>query len=137
MILRLLRSRRLSRLRSAREAAISALTAAVALVLAGAFPAAAHEAPTGWSYDIECCSQMDCQPVPASMIRATSEGWRIEIPAGAHKMAPTGFVGTLPYDSHRVRQSQDGLFHPCIAPAIGSHRPEPVLLCLYVPEMGS
>jgi len=110
---------------------------AVPFLVASTLPAVAHEAPSGWRYDIECCSQMDCQPVPASMIRATSEGWRIEIPPGGHKMAPTGFVGTLPYDSHRVRQSQDGLFHPCIAPAIGSHRPEPVLLCLYVPEMGS
>jgi hypothetical protein len=106
-------------------------------LLAGAFPAGAHDAPSGWTYDLSCCSNRDCQPVPSSMVTATPGGWLIDIPPGVHKTAPEGFRALVPWDSPDIRHSPDGLFHPCIAPAVGPYGSGPVLLCLYVPDMGA
>lgn len=110
---------------------------AVAIVTAWAVATQAHEAASGWSYDISCCSDRDCQAVPSGMVRATPDGWLVQIPPGVHLTAPDGFEAIVPWDSPQIRPAQDGMFHPCIAPAAGSHRPAPVLLCLYVPEMGA
>lgn len=60
--------------------------------------ARAHE----W-YPLSCCSNKDCFEIPASEVRATPEGWRIET---------TGEV--IPYE--RARQTPpegDGHFHRC------------------------
>lgn len=33
-----------------------------------AAPAAAHEAPSGWTYDLDCCSAHDCYQIDAGTI---------------------------------------------------------------------
>ena len=77
-----------------------------------------HEAPRGWSYDHECCSDRDCKPIPAKGIQA--------LPDGAY-MLPTGEV----VDKNRIKRSQDEEYHLCRLPG-GTH-----IFCLYVPNNGS
>lgn len=65
----------------------------IALLLAmTASGAVAHDAPSGWSYDRSCCSQIDCREVPASYLRETSAGYVL-----------TKTDETLPYGDSRVK----------------------------------
>ncbi|WP_083656335.1 hypothetical protein [Mongoliimonas terrestris] len=80
--------------------------------------AVAHQAPGGWTYDMVCCSSMDCRPVSAEEVQATRVGWRI---------ARTGEV--IPYAL--VRHSRDGDFHRCSVGGLD----ETKTICLYAPEM--
>lgn len=100
------------------------------LLIAAIGAAWAHQAPSGWQYDHACCSNRDCAPVPARMIRATPDGLRVAIPAGAHPFV-TGddLVEIVPYADPRLRPSGDGDHHACISP---SRR----VLCIYLPPGG-
>lgn len=83
--------------------------------------AGAHDAPAGWSYDIECCSGIDCYQAPASDVKETREGYLLS----------TGEL--IPYSDRRIRRSRDEFFHECKPGGMtGSQRS----LCLYVPERG-
>lgn len=88
---------------------------ALAFLLA-AVPAFAHE----W-YAYECCSGTDCKPLTAVQIKETPEGWLL---------VETGRI--VPYDFHRIRQSQDDQYHLCTT----GGDPMGKILCLYVPPMG-
>lgn len=74
-----------------------------AIIIAAAFacigqPVLSHE----W-YPLACCSEKDCFEVPASEVRATPEGWRIDA---------TGEV--IPYDKTRTTPPEGGgHFHRC------------------------
>ncbi len=84
-------------------------------------PASAHNAPSGWSYDIECCSGIDCYQAPSSDVKETKEGYLLS----------TGEL--IPYSDRRIRRSRDEFFHECKPGGeTGSRRS----LCLYVPERG-
>lgn len=102
---------------------------AAGLVLAAAFPAWGHQAPSGWTYSMECCSGMDCAPAPPGSVTERDGGWLIVIPPGVHDMAPGGWTGHMPYRDKRIRQSADEYFHVCIS-GTGA------LLCLYLPGTG-
>lgn len=92
----------------------------VAVIIIFAPRVFAHEAPTGWTYPVACCSNKDCQMVsndaihepdsvdPNYVIRLTNE--RID-----------------PRD-RRVQFSPDGMFHWCAAQD-GDRR----TICLFVP----
>ncbi|WP_181706176.1 hypothetical protein [Chthonobacter rhizosphaerae] len=79
----------------------------------------AHEAATGWTYDVVCCSSQDCRPVSAAEVQATRVGWRIR---------QTGEV--IPYAL--VRHSRDGDFHRCSVGGLDDTK----TICLYAPDMG-
>jgi len=81
----------------------------------------AHDAPTGWSYGLDCCSNRDCGEVPAE--------WIIESPDGV-RIVPTGEL--IPYDDKRIKDSPDGRTHWCRPPGI----PDPRTICVYVPSKG-
>jgi hypothetical protein len=76
-------------------------------------PANAHQAAAGWAYPAMCCSDKDCQEVPASLVEEVREGY----------VAPSGEL--IPVRDARLRTSPDGLYHWC---AIGTST-----VCLFVP----
>ncbi|WP_325439697.1 hypothetical protein [Pararhizobium sp.] len=88
------------------------------LLLAGAAPVLAHDAPTGWKYPFSCCSGMDCRPVQTKAVSEKSAGYIIQ---------NTGEV--VPYEDTRVRQSPDGDFHWCSVAGAEDTR----TICLFVP----
>lgn len=94
--------------------------AAVALV-ALAMPAAAHDAPSGWSYPLACCSNYDCREVSDMSIGEGPEGYVIKV---------TGEV--IPMTDRKVRPSPDGRFHWCSVAGKNDGR----TICLFVPPRG-
>lgn len=100
---------------------LMAVAAGAVLVIAAAGVARAHDAPTGWSYGIECCSLKDCSEVPAD--------WIVEDAAGVH-IVPTGEV--IAYSDARLKQSKDEAFHWCRPPGVSN----PKTICLYRPDRG-
>lgn len=96
-------------------------------ILAG--PAAAHQAPSGWEYSGECCSNRDCAAAPAGAVQEVTGGYRVTLLPGQHPMVTTQpFVAFVPHGDARIRASGDEHFHPCIW---GGR-----LLCLYRPPGG-
>lgn len=88
-----------------------------------------HEAPSGWTYDIECCSSIDCAPVMAEAVTVTPDGWRVVLGVGEHFTGRT-VDQIVPFDDPRIRISGDEDFHVCLSIHTGR------LLCVYVPPMG-
>jgi hypothetical protein len=74
---------------------------------------------------------------PAVLALAAKGVPQVAIPPVVHQAARDGFRALVPRDGARLRQSPDGLFHPCIAPAMGGYRDAPQMLCLYVPDLGA
>ena len=97
-------------------AAGSALLLGAALVFA--WPARAHDAPSGWSYPFACCSGVDCRPVTQPRISERAQGYVIE---------GTGEV--VAYSDPRVRDSPDGDYHWCSVAGADDSR----TICLFVP----
>lgn len=111
------------------------LIASLAMVLflaAGAMPAHAHEAPSGWDYPFYCCLDSDCAPIDAGAVREGGGGFIVTIAPGQHPMwsrerhAPLTL--DIPYD--KAKPSPDGHWHLCIDDA-GD------LLCFFAPVGGS
>lgn len=86
--------------------------------------AASHEAPTGWTYPMRCCSGIDCKMVSAGVVTAEPSGWLVHT---------TGEL--IPYNDKRVEQSPDGEFHQCARGA--NFNPGGHTLCLFVPNHGA
>jgi hypothetical protein len=82
--------------------------------------ASAHDAPSGWSYAPECCSNHDCREIKDDAVSLVTGGWRIKA---------TGEIMA----QQEVRQSRDGRFHRCSSEG----REDARTYCLYVPEFGS
>lgn len=96
------------------------LLAGAALLAAAPFgiSAVAHEAKSGWSYPVECCSNRDCREVPATNISERPDGYVISM---------TG--ERVGYRDPRVRNSPDGVYHWCSANGASDSR----TICLFVP----
>jgi len=98
------------------------MRAAVALLfLVFGYPSLAHEAPTGWTYDVSCCSTMDCREVPNSWVDEQASGIT---------MRPTGEL--IPTGSHKIRQSKDDRWHWCTR----SGKDDTPTICIYRPLRG-
>jgi hypothetical protein len=86
-------------------------------------PVLAHEAPTGWTYDRECCGEYDCHVYPSELV---------EVIPGGYKTADGEVVME---GDKRLRWSKDGNFHRCdfhdwATPEItGGHK----IRCFYKP----
>ncbi len=101
-----------------------------AAALAALAPSAlAHNAPAGWSYDIECCAGYDCAPVPAGAVVATADGYAVTLHEGDHPLVIMTKKALIPYGSEAIRQSGDEHFHVCIVSG--------EIRCIYVPHMGA
>jgi hypothetical protein len=121
-----------------RRAGAILMAASAILTLALATCALAHEAPSGWRYDGDCCSSLDCAELPPGAVTLEgSAGYRVRLAPGQHPMAPAGGEWLVPHDrrmtSHSaapaIRPSGDEHYHGCI---LGG-----ALRCLYVPHGGA
>lgn len=98
-----------------------------------------HTAPTGWMYDVSCCSTHDCAEIANAAVRVTAEGYEVTLRPGDHMMIVWERTYRIPFGDPRIRRSGDEFFHVCI----GSSTPSPSsgveaqrMICLYVPDMG-
>ena len=85
--------------------------------------ARAHEAPSGWMYDVGCCGGMDCRQIDADSVKSGPAGYTL----------PNG--DRLGYRDTRVHVSPDGHYHWCTAG--GRSDPGVRTYCLYVPPQWS
>ena len=76
----------------------------------------AHQAPSGWSYSVQCCSGIDCDEIPASAVKETPEGYAITLRPGQHVMVKAPFATVVPYAT--ARPAPDGAYHICLSPAL-------------------
>jgi len=76
-----------------------------------------HEAPSGWMYPMECCSNNDCAEMP--------EDDTPKPLAGGDWLLRTGEV----VPRSKVKWSPDGRYHLC--------RMGELIFCLFVPPQGS
>ena len=97
-------------------------------------PALAHNAPTGWDYDPDCCNTMDCAEVPDGTVHEVAGGYQVTLTPEQHHnlsvplnvvVSHTDKLGNNP----RIRPSGDGKYHVCVA-----HNGH--IFCLYVPHGG-
>lgn len=88
----------------------------VLMLLSGS--AWAHDAPSGWTYPLACCSDYDCREVPDAAIIEGPDGYTIRA---------TGEV--IPMTSRKVRNSPDGQFHWCSV----AGKDDTGTICLFVP----
>lgn len=90
--------------------------AVVMVFLSAASPAKAHEAPSGWSYPWECCSNMDCAEIAPSRVKIGAGGYVID--------------GRFTVPQSEARSAPDGKYHACF--------PKPDnLKCFFAPPSGS
>lgn len=118
--------------RALRDVAWPALAAAVVTgLLLLALPALAHQAPSGWDYDRECCHNFDCAAVRDGLIREVQGGYRVTLRAGQHPMLSGAVTVDLfiPHGDRRIRVSGDENRHACVTS--GGH-----VFCIYVPPGG-
>ena len=94
---------------------VSRVTFAVAVLAAAlAVPASAHK----W-YDLSCCGENDCEAIPFEAVTEMQNGWQLDY------WSARGFKVHAFVERGKQRDSQDGQFHGCAAPA--------GFYCLYVP----
>jgi hypothetical protein len=86
------------------------------LAAPGAKSVRAHEAMSGWSYPLECCSGVDCAEVAGPTVRETPAGYVVTVAPGSHPMwradrsAP--LTVSIPY--RKAKPSPDGKWHLCL-----------------------
>ena len=92
--------------------------AVVALSVAPAGVAAAHDASTNWTYPPACCkgdeAGGDCESIPNSTVRSGPDGYSVLLNPGDHHLATKRHLFKIPYDS--VIPSGDSHFHICLHP---------------------
>ena len=106
---------------------VSIYLVALAMLLLLGTQVFAHMAPSGWKYPLECCSNMDCAPVPAKSLRFTPSGVEVRLTPDMHKMVTGPSIWIVPYKD--MKPSPDGEAHACISR-------KQRMLCLFVPPMG-
>lgn len=98
----------------------------------------AHQAPSGWEYDGDCCSNKDCNELPDSAVRETADGY--EVTAGPEQNNQLSRKQTIlvPYHDRRIRLSKDGKFHACYSKEFndGTGFKGGAMLCFYAPPKG-
>lgn len=94
------------------------LILALILLAASGWPVFSHEAPSGWHYDADCCSNQDCAPADAIEMLTLTAGER-------PVMVVTTKFGKRPVTPQtKIRESKDSQTHACIYMN--------ALICLYV-----
>jgi hypothetical protein len=91
-------------------------------------PVQAHQAQSGWTYPVECCSDaQDCQVINGRDVSNDKDGYIVTLEPGEHRHAPEG--GTFYMLDRQVKQSGDDNFHVCIH----EYTNGPGAICLYIP----
>jgi hypothetical protein len=113
------------------KAAAMFLALAIAAVAnaSGKRGALAHDAPSGWEYDLSCCSTRDCAPVPPP--RVTPDGLVFTVPKGRHPATMDApLTVRVPHNDRAIKPSGDGDWHLCIHPELKT------FYCAYQPPGG-
>lgn len=118
---------------------------ALAMVSAAPMHAVAHmstpvaEFPNGFAYDSGCCSDEDCQAIPAHAVREGAARIIVTLRKGEHKALVKDVTYELTYTDHRIRESPDGRWHACISKmTFYDKKPEGNnLICIYAPPKGA
>lgn len=110
-----------------------------AAALAGllmAWSAHAHQAPSGWEYDRDCCDNKDCAQVGDGAVTEVEGGFRVYLPPGSHPFVSGRTVDVfIPHQgpdgrlNPKIRPSGDEFRHACVAP--WGH-----VYCIYIPPGG-
>jgi hypothetical protein len=97
---------------------LKALAAIAFIIVAGIIwsEARAHEAPSGWSYPVQCCSNRDCAEIPASRVKESPQGYRVTLVPGDHDFVKAQTSWLIPYE--KTKPSPDGVYHICISPTM-------------------
>ena len=95
---------------------------AVFFALIVCLPVRGHEAPSGWAYDHDCCSNQDCRPL--SLIEVKSI---VQVPGG-YQATVDGFDAPVFFYQNKIRPSKDQFFHGCVGSSGTGY-------CLYVPTL--
>lgn len=87
-----------------------------AVLLAGAMPAHAHQAPSGWDYPFYCCLDSDCSPIETEAVQEVTGGFVVTIAPGKHPMWSSERKQPLRLEipQDKAKQSPDGRWHLCI-----------------------
>jgi hypothetical protein len=93
-----------------------------AVVASSVFKVAQPVAAHSW-YPVSCCSDQDCEMVPAGAIRQESKGYRIEYVSST--FGPINEV----VPASQARSSEDANFHACWRKANVSPR----IICFFAP----
>jgi hypothetical protein len=93
-----------------------------AVVASSLFKVAQPVIAHSW-YPISCCSNQDCEMVPAEAIRADSKGYRV-----VYVSDTFGSIDEL-VPASQVRSSEDSNFHACWKKANVSPR----IICFFAP----
>jgi hypothetical protein len=94
--------------------------AGLLLLLLVPVPGAAHEAPSGWAYPLECCSDHDCKPVDDKDVSEDASGYTVRL---------DGAIFFVKRD--RAKFSPDGHYHACHMAGASE------LICFFRPPQGS
>lgn len=97
----------------------------LAMLIAGATPAAAHD----W-YPIECCHGMDCAAVEKVEILPTPTAVLAGAPMTPAMMVTTKHGSVLVPANFPRRESKDHRMHACMRPGV---RGEMRLICIFMP----
>lgn len=109
----------------------------VGAMFAATVEAEAHEAPAGWSYSTQCCSNQDCAQIADVTVTITAEGYEVALAPGDHPMVVAPRVYVIPFGDERIRDSGDKHFHACIGVTAPQYQYEQQrLICLYRPTAG-
>jgi hypothetical protein len=87
-------------------------------MIAGCLPTFAHNAPTGWSYPMNCCSGVDCREVKSSWVKELPTGYEI---IKTHEL--------ILFHDKRLKDSPDGEYHWCSTQGHDDGR----TICLFIP----
>lgn len=128
-------------------AAIIAAFATIVIVTLGATlglmaawsDALAHQAPTGWEYDYDCCSNRDCSRLPRGAVTVTTEGYVVTVTPEMNSQIKATRTYTIPYSTTGLRESKDGDYHVCLRPEYANNAGEIFgggVICFYIPPMG-
>jgi hypothetical protein len=101
--------------------------------------ARAHQAPTGWNYAADCCSNQDCAPLPRSAVQITPTGYVVTVTPEMNKQIKAPRTYTIAYTATGLRESQDGEYHICLRPEYANNAGEIFgggVICFYIPPMG-
>lgn len=100
------------------RSAIAVAAIACLLVGFGLLQAHAHDAPSGWSYPLDCCSGHDCRPIDPAEVQELGGGKVLDRVTGE----------TL--SGKQVRFGGDGQWHIC---NVGGDR-EAKPICVFKPQ---
>lgn len=99
----------------------------------------AHEAPSGWLYDQDCCNTNDCHELPVGAVTLTPSHYLVTVTPETHHNLKGTRTYEIPYTATGIRPSGDEKYHLCVRNEYVNNAGEIFgggVICFYVPPMG-